>query len=41
MKTIGRGEKVVQKVNLVIDKEKWMSKYEDALRQLGEDVRGQ
>jgi len=40
-KTIGRGEKAVQKVNLVIDKEKWMGRYEDALKKLGEDVRGQ
>lgn len=38
---IKRGDKVVKKVNLTIDKERWESKYEDALRQLGEDVRGQ
>ncbi|KAK5948411.1 ATP-dependent RNA helicase dbp6 [Knufia fluminis] len=39
-KTIGRGEKLVHKVNIVIDKEKWMAPYENALRKLGEDVRG-
>ena len=40
-KVIGRGNQVVQKVGLVIDKGKWMGRYEDALRRLGEDVRGQ
>jgi len=39
--TIARGDKVVQKVNLAIDKERWTSPYEDALKHLGEDVRGQ
>lgn len=39
-KTIGRGGGVVQKVNLTIDKEAWADRYEDALRRLGEDVRG-
>jgi len=38
---VGRGNKVVQKVGLLIDKEKWAGRYEDALRRLGEDVRGE
>lgn len=38
---IVRGNKLVQKVGLVVDKEKWTARYEDALRKLGEDVRGE
>lgn len=39
-KAIGRGEKTIQKVNMSIDKEQWEEKYEAALKQLGEDVKG-
>lgn len=38
-RVLGRGKRVVQKVNIVLDKEEWMDKYEDALKKLGEDVR--
>lgn len=38
---IRRGERVVRKVNLGIDKDRWEGRYEEALKRLGEDVRGQ
>lgn len=39
--TIKRGDKSIRKVNLSVDKEKWEGRYEEALKRLGEDVRGQ
>ncbi|KAK5094222.1 ATP-dependent RNA helicase dbp6 [Lithohypha guttulata] len=39
-KIIGRGNRQIQKVNIVIDKGEWADRYEQALGQLGEDVRG-
>lgn len=38
---IGRGDRVIQKVNIVVDMEVWESRYEEALKKLGEDVRSQ
>lgn len=38
---IRRGERIVRKVNLGIDKDRWEGRYEEALKRLGEDVRGQ
>lgn len=38
---IRRGGKTVKKVTLTLDLEGWGQRYEEALRKLGEDVRGQ
>lgn len=38
-KAIGRADRTIQKVNVTIDKEQWAKKYEEALTQLGEDVK--
>lgn len=36
--TINRGDRVVRKINMTIDREKWTTRYEEALKKLSEDV---
>ena len=38
---IGRGGTNIEKINISIDKDQWAEKYEEALKKLGDDVRGQ